>query len=281
MARVTKRARTTAAAQAPADKYFSKVIGKALDLLAALRHSGRPLSLNDLTQQAGLAKSSVFRMLYTLEATGYVQRDATGRYVVAPGVRAWGKEQFQHDLIALAMPHMRELSREFGETVSLAMRFDNRIEVVATIESAQLIRMANTVGRILPPHASSLGKAITAYQREEEVERLMRSYGITRFTTHTIVDEMELKAEFERVRERGYSTDLEESVLEGRCFGAPILAPAGDAPAALSVSLPKMRVRDKQTETRVITAVQRAAEQTTRDLAGLRSDAHGTHAMRG
>ena len=121
---------------------------------------------------------------------------------------------------------MRELSREFGETVTLAMRFENRIEVVATIESPQLIRMGNTVGRILPPHASSLGKAITSHQTEDVRERLIRSYGVTPFTTHTITDEVALKLELERVRERGYSIDEEESVLEGRCFGVPIFGPA-------------------------------------------------------
>ncbi len=85
--------------------------------------------------------------------SGYIERDPSGRYLVAAGVRAWGREQLINDLLDAATSPMRELSREFGETVSLAMRFENRIEVVATIESPQLIRMGNTVGRILPPHA--------------------------------------------------------------------------------------------------------------------------------
>ena len=79
--------------------------------------------------------------------------------------------------------------------------------------------MGNTVGRIVPPHASSLGKAVAAFQSEDVRDRLVRSYGIHRFTEHTVTDEVELKLEFERVRSRGYSTDEEESVLEGCCFG--------------------------------------------------------------
>ena len=59
------------------------------------------------------------------------------------------------------------------------MHFENRIEVVATVESPHLIRMGNTVGRILPPHASSLGKAVTAFQREEVRDRLFAATAST------------------------------------------------------------------------------------------------------
>jgi DNA-binding IclR family transcriptional regulator len=259
---VVKRARLGRTADRERDdKYFSKVIGKALDLLGILRATSQPQSLNELTLRVGLAKSSVFRMLHTLEVSGYIERDPSGRYQVAAGVRAWGREQLISDLLEAAGPPMRELSREFGETVSLAARFENRLEVVATIESPQLIRMGNTVGRILPPHASSLGKAITAHQPEEVRERLIRSYGINRFTAHTITDEVALKGELERVRERGYSIDEEESVLEGRCFGAAIVGADGEVYAAISLSLPKMRIRDKQTETRLVAALRRTADQ--------------------
>lgn len=161
---------------------------------------------------------------------------------------------------------MKELSRQFCETVSLAMRFDNRIEVVATVESSHLIRMGNTIGRILPPHASSLGKAITASQPEDVREHLIRSYGIHRFTEHTNTDEMELKRELERVWSRGYSTDLEESVLEGLCFGAPISGPHDEVFAAISVSSPKMRLQDEHVRESLIAALRRTAAVISQDL---------------
>ena len=180
------------------------------------------------------------------------------------GRRAPG--QLRTALVDAASPALRELSREFCETVSLAMRFDNRIEVIATLESPHLIRMGNTVGRIVPPYASSLGKAVAAFQPEEVRDRLVRSYGIHRFTEHTVTDEVELKREFELVRSRGYSTDEEESVLEGCCFGAPILDGNGDAIAAISVSSPKMRMRDERLQKRLITALRRAAANVARDV---------------
>lgn len=259
--------KTATGARKRPDKYFSKVIGKALDIIAILRSSSEPLSLNELTLRLELAKSSVFRILHTLEVSGYVERDSAGRYSVAADLRDWAPGRLRVSLVDATMPALRELSREFCETVTLAMHFENRIEVVATVESPHLIRMGNTVGRIVPPHASSLGKAITAFQREDVRDRLIRGYGIHRFTDHTITDEMELKREFERVRSRGYSTDAEESVLEGMCFGAPILTVHGEALAAISVSSPKMRMRDEQLQKRVVAALRRAADGVSHALA--------------
>ena len=184
----------------------------------------------------------------------------------ATGTPADMKARNGTSLIEATTPALRELSREFCETVTLAMHFENRIEVVATVESPHLIRMGNTVGRIVPPYASSLGKAVAAFQPEEVRDRLVRSYGIHRFTEHTVTDEVELKREFELVRSRGYSTDEEESVLEGCCFGTPILDAYGDAIAAISVSSPKMRMRDERLQKRLVTALRRAAGAVARDV---------------
>jgi IclR family acetate operon transcriptional repressor len=276
MPRQVRAAAVRATQAAPAergrsDKYFSKVIGKALDIIAILRSSAQPLSLNELTLRLELAKSSVFRILHTLEVSGYLERDAAGRYTVAADLRASGPGQLRTALVDAASPALKELSREFRETVSLAMRFDNRIEVIATLESPHLIRMGNTVGRIVPPYASSLGKAVAAFQPEDVRDRLVRSYGIHRFTEHTVTDEVELKREFELVRSRGYSTDEEESVLEGCCFGTPILDASGDAIAALSVSSPKMRMRDERLQKRLVTALRRAASGVAREVGRVRT----------
>lgn len=249
------------------DKYYSKVIGRALDILALLRKSEQPLGLADIAGRVSLAKSSAFRLLHTLDVSGYVERTADGAYSLASDLRVWGDGKRVSDLVDAALPPMRALSREFGETITLAMHFDNRIEVIATLDSPHLIRMANTVGRILPPHASSLGKAITAWQPDDVVERLRRSYGNHRFTEHTITDEVALKQEYERVRALGYSTDTEESVLEGCCFGAPVRAPDDAVIAAISLSMPKMRLKDKAMQKKVIAAVRDAANATGKGLA--------------
>jgi DNA-binding IclR family transcriptional regulator len=80
------------------------------------------------------------------------------------------------------------------------------------------------------------------------------------------VVEVALKQEYEAIRTQGYSLDVEESVLEGCCFGAAVTAADGMAIAALSLSLPKMRLRDKAMQKQIIAAVRDAARQTSQAL---------------
>jgi DNA-binding IclR family transcriptional regulator len=272
MARVRSRAPARTASRSPAaaapDKYFSKVVGKALDALDRIRAASGPVSLNELTREIGLAKTSLFRILHTLEVAGYLERDPDGRYRAPAALRPQSPAALQPDLLDAAQPLMKALNREFRETVSLAMLFENHVEVIATLESPQLIRMGNTVGRILPPHASSLGKAITAFQNEERRDSLLRSYGLHRFTDHTIVQDVDLKREFERIRHSGYSLDAEESALGGCCFGAPIRGADRGVIGAISLSMPKMRLAiADDLRDRILAAVRAAAHDVSEQLA--------------
>jgi DNA-binding IclR family transcriptional regulator len=218
------------------DPYFLRAVGKALEAQEILKRSPSALTLAEMASRLNLTKSSALRILHTLEASKYLQRTEDGRYASRENGARKVSEEFVERLIQAAKAPLRELVREFRETVGLGVLFENHIEVVAVVESPELIRMGNTLGRILPPHASALGKCITAFQSEARRERLLRSYGVVRVTQNTIVDELKLKEEFERIASRGYSTDEEESTLQGHCFGAPITSPDGEVVAAISIS---------------------------------------------
>lgn len=159
---------------------------------------------------------------------------------------------------------MKALSQEFRETISLAFVFENRIEVVAVIDSPHRVSMGNTVGDMIPPHASSLGKCLTALQAEAHRLRLLRAFGMVRFTPHTTTEGSALNKEFELVRARGYATDLEESVLGGCCLSGPVFAPHGRAVAALSISMPKMRFAHQK---RLVAALKDAGAAASKALA--------------
>jgi DNA-binding IclR family transcriptional regulator len=94
----------------------------------------------------------------------------------------------------------------------------------------------------------------------------VRSYGTFRFTDHTITDQAELSHEFERVRGQKFGTDREESVYDGVCFAVPIFAPKEQVGAAISVSIPKSRVRDAEHEQTIIEAARAAAQRITAEL---------------
>jgi len=241
----TKSRKTTTRGKATREdegQYFSRAVAKGLELLQILETAQKPLPLNQLAAAVRLTKPSAFRLLFTLEAKGYALKGDDGRYTINHDLRRSVRDRLIGDLLEAAVPRMRELTREFRETTGLAVLFESHIEVVAVVDSPQTIRMGNTVGRILQPHASSLGKCITAFQAEERREHLLRCYGVSSFTERTITDERELAGEFERIREQGFAMDRGETCLDGQCVGAPIRNGHGEVFAALSMSVPIIRV---------------------------------------
>jgi DNA-binding IclR family transcriptional regulator len=250
----------------PRDQYFSRAVSKALEALELLHANQGSMTLNEIARGVQLSKTSAFRLLRTLESVGYLTSSGWGQYSLALGTSSVVSTQLISRLLRAGTPRLQELSRELHETASLAALFDNRVEVIAVVESSQAIRMSNVIGHIVPPNASSLGKVITAFQSGERREKLLRSYGMWRFTGHTIIDRNELDREFDRVRAQGFAIDREETVPEGNCFGVPIRRATNEVAAAVSVSLPKGRVRDAKHEKAIVAALKLTADQISTEL---------------
>jgi DNA-binding IclR family transcriptional regulator len=236
-------------------QYLSRAVAKSFEILELLQARQSPMPLNEVTRHVKLSKTSAFRLLCTLEASGYLTQQGTGSYDLVPEVRRIVSTRFLIRLLKTATPVMSDLGRELRETINLAALFENRVEVMAVEESPEIIRMSNVVGHILPPNASSLGKVITACQPEERREKLLRSYGLYRFTEHTITDRSQLQREFNTSREQGFAADREESVYDGYCFAVPIVTASGEVPAGISVSLPKVRRRNAEQEEKLVKAL--------------------------
>ncbi len=248
------------------DQYFSRAVGKALEVLEFLQSELKPISMNEIAQRIELSKTSAFRILRTLETLGCVVVDGRGQYMLAPGIHAVTPTQWLGKLHRVGVPYLEALSRELAETSTLAALFENRVEVIAVVESPHVIRMSNVVGHILPPNASSLGKVIAAFQPSEQRERLLRSFGTYRFTTHTITDRKDLNREYEEIRAQKYAIDREECASDGICFSTPIFGPNGQVSAAISSSMPKTRLRSAAQEETIIAAVRATADQIALDL---------------
>jgi DNA-binding IclR family transcriptional regulator len=226
---------------ARSEKYFTRAVGKALEIVRLLGRSPAPLPLNEIAREVDLTKSSVFRLMHTLEVEGFVARDGLGFYQLVAELRPLLFAQVHGPLKRLAAPILKWLGDETEETVGLGLLCEKHIEVIAVVESPQTIRMGNVLGRILPPHSSSMGKAILGFLPEEARETLIASYGLYRYTPNTIIDRGRLREELDRIKQRGHSMDMEENTIGGICVGAPIFDSHGRPCAALSISMPSAR----------------------------------------
>lgn len=247
------------------ERYHSRTIERALDVLETFEPNRSNLSLVDLAQTTGLPESSLFRILLTLQKRGYLQQRSDGTYQLTDKVLLGRIYDSAERLRGMAHSYLEELTSQFNETSSLAYLFGEHIQVLDTVEAFHQIRVTNRRGRILPPYCSSMGKAILAFQPAHVADSMLEIYGLTRRTEHSIVDRNALRQEFERIRQQGFACDREESMLGGICFGAPIFSAPGAVVAAISVSSPAQRITPER-ERAIQQSVMGAARELTNKL---------------
>lgn len=260
--RIPKWALQSAGDASSSEQYYLRSIGRALDVLDCFDGKAS-LALTDIGGRTGLPESTLFRVLLTLEKHGYLEQAVDGTYQLAPKLRfGWLVEQ-GNALRDKARPELEKLAHRFNETASLAYLYDDRIHVLDSIETYHEIRMSNRVGRVLPPHCSAMGKAITAFQDRELSDQILEVYGLSRRTEHSITDRGKLFEEFVEIRNTGIACDREESTLGGICYAAAIRPAGQPVVAALSVSTPVVRMtpaREAETRQAVLDAALRVAQ---------------------
>jgi DNA-binding IclR family transcriptional regulator len=263
-----RRPKWAAAERAPAvaseSRYQTKAIARALDVLEAFDDGRTALNLRDLNRLTGLPESSLFRVLITLQGRGYLQQSEDGAYRLAPKVLLGKLFEQAERFRELARPKLQALASHFNETASLAYLFGERIQVIDSVDSFHDIRISNRPGRVLPPHCSAMGKAITAFQPSSQMDRIIEVYGLTARTKHSICDRRELIKELGKVRELGLAYDREESTLGGICIAAPIRLPSGAVWAAASLSTPIARLNAEREQ-----EIAEGVLQTTKEIAAL------------
>jgi IclR family transcriptional regulator, acetate operon repressor len=206
--------------------------------------AGRPgmHSLAEVQEAVGYPKSSLYMLLRTLVELGWVETEATGtRYGI--GVRALlvGTSYIDGDeVVAAARTALDRLADDTTETIHLARLDGADVIYLATRQSQHYLRPFTRVGRRLPAHSTSLGKALLATRTDDEVRALLPQR-LEPLTEHTHTDLDALLADLHEIRERGYSVDAEENTVGLRCFGiaVPYRVPARDA---VSCSVPVARL---------------------------------------
>jgi DNA-binding IclR family transcriptional regulator len=244
------------------EQYYLRSIGRALEVLDCFDGKA-PLSLKEICISTGLPESTLFRVLLTLEKHGYLKQAVDGTYQLAPKLRfGWLIEQ-ANALRDKVRPELERLTRRFNETASIAYLYDDRIHVLDSIESFHEIRISNRIGRVLPPHCSALGKAITAFQDRVLAEQIVEVYGLARRTDFTITDRARLFDEFAHIRSTGIACDRQESILGGICYSSALRPVEGPVVAAISLSTPVVRMtpeREEETRKAVLEAAIRASQ---------------------
>lgn len=241
---------------------------KSIAILQMIADSQDPPSISMLVKQSGLPRPTLHRLLKALAAEDMVELRPNKTYAVgARTLQLAGRALAQNDLAKIAAPEMSLLSAQTQETVHLAIRSSNDLVYIYKKDTPHAVRIASTVGARVPCHASAIGKCLIAYLPLDEQIRVVESMDMRKLTEHTITDRQELLAEFQRIRENGYSTSHQESDLEIQCYGTCIFDRSGKPAAGISISIPLYRLKPNQNE--YLQPLQECRDRISQKLGGL------------
>ncbi len=225
------------------------------------------MTVDQITARMALPKTTVFRVLATLENRGFVTRDPVsqtysfGEMALLVGARALG----QADVRDIARPFIEQLMNETGETVHLSVLNLNSALCIDKIDSTRSVRMLSFVGFRDPLYCSGVGKTLLAFQPEDEQEALISEIQFVKRTNRTIMDRDSLREELNQIRLHGYALDLGEIEDGLSCVAAPIRNSSGRVIAAISISGPDTRVNES-VQMHLISAVTANAQRISKAL---------------
>lgn len=251
-----------------------KSVKRAVDLLRSFSLDEPELSVTTLSRRLDVHKSTVSRLLSTLEAARLVDRNPqTGHYRLGMGLLELAGLVILHaDLRQLAQPMLRRLADQTQETVDLAIRDNGEvINVEQVTPPNRRVLNIGWIGRRTPLHASATGKVLLAYLPKADLESVLRS-PLTRFTENTITDVSTLRAELDLVRQRGYAVGFEELEIGLNAVAAPVVDHNGHIVAAVSVAGPSSRLSRARIEQTAAAQVMACSKDVSRALGFVRRE---------
>lgn len=220
-------------------KLTVRAVERALDILLVFTEHGS-LGLTEIADKVGLHKSTVHRLLASLEGKGFVVRDpVTEKYRL--GFRVWELSARlaaqSDDPGTLLLPEMERLRDLAGETISLYIREGNERIRIQAVQSNQAIRRVAPIGARLPLYVGASSKVLLAFADDEVRGRIMDDPAWP-----ASVDRATFLAQLQDIRRTGYATSVEEREPGAAAVAAPIMNSGGRLVAALAVSGPSNRL---------------------------------------
>lgn len=218
-------------------------VERALDVLMCFTDQTPALSMTQISELVGINKSTIHRILATLERKRFVERDS-GTGIYRPGIRLlqYAFLSLEHnDLRRLASPFLHNLCNQYQENVNLTILDDTYVVYLDVVESPQRVKLAAVPGQRLPAFCTASGKAILAFLPEDQLKRILER-GMPRYTQNTISSREAFFEEMLRSRESGFAVSVQEFEEGINAVAAPIITTNGKVIASISIAGPAYRL---------------------------------------
>ncbi|HEY0854974.1 MAG TPA: IclR family transcriptional regulator [Devosia sp.] len=219
-------------------KHRIPVIDRMMDVLAQLERREAGATIRDLVTALRLPRTTIYRILNTLQLHDMVHRDEGGAYSLGSRLLTLASHVAigagQVDLAAVAQPIMDRLAAEIGEACKLTVIDKDGTLVLATATARREYALSVTPGQRLAAHAGAAGKLLLAYMPDADRKEWL-SRPLAAFTAKTFSDPRRLASELTRIRRLGWSQDRGEGMASVHAFAAPIFDSRNQVVAALSI----------------------------------------------
>lgn len=219
----------------------NKTVIKSKDLLTLfLTHS--KLSFNEIIQLTGTPKTSVHRMLGSLEDMGFLDKDEDNLYSLGLLFLQFGQLVADRlDIRQLALPVMKKLRDETEEAVNLIIKDGDEAMYVEKLDSTHPVRLYTAVGRRSPLYAGACPRIILAFLPQEEQEQYLKTIDFKMYAFGTITDIDKLRLVLEETKNSGYAISKSELEDHTTAIAAPIFDHKGKVVGGLSLAGPDIR----------------------------------------
>jgi len=213
-------------------------VERALDILLCFTDA-KDLGLTEISKKVNLHKSTVFRILASLENKGFIIRNPeTEKYRL--GYRIWelsASLNQSDDPISMLLPEMEHLRDRLGETISLYIREGKERIRIQAVQSNQIVRRFAQVGARMPLSVGASSKVLVAFAEPEVLSLVLNDPDWpSNIKKENYVEQLE------QIRIKGFATSIEEREPGVSAISAPILNRSGQIFAALAVSGPVNRL---------------------------------------
>jgi DNA-binding IclR family transcriptional regulator len=216
-------------------------VDRALSILDAL--TGEKATLAEVATRTNLYKSTVLRLLKSLERFGYVLRSADGTYRLGSKVLLLGALYQRHFRTSEVVPHVLErLAAELHEGASYYIAEDDKRVCLHRAETTRAVRDSVHVGDRLPLTVGAAGHLLRAFSGARG-ERL------------------------DKIRQQMFAVSYGERDSETAAFAVPVFGPHNELFGSLSISGPRYRI-EAAGEARIVPVLFRYAKELTRTFGG-------------
>jgi DNA-binding IclR family transcriptional regulator len=225
----------------------AKAVQRALDILSSFTLETPQKGVSEISEETGLSKGSVHRLLMALMSKRCVDHDpVTGKYQLGTKVLELAGVLYANRLSyqERARPHLQRLVDEINETVVVNARDGDSHICTLVIDAARPVRFFTRIGLRRRPYFGAAGQVLLAWETKESVESVLPSDKLDAFTLLSITDPGDYLRRLRQVREQGYALDRGETFPDVTGLSAPIFNHNGQVVASVSIVAPTHRVPD-------------------------------------